>query len=70
MNTINNNDSINIKNQDRRDDDVVTVEDPFIKHIHRFKFSTGFVVELTRFSKLHQHDKRKLANTPARYAKT
>lgn len=57
---MNNSDSINITNQDRRDDDdIVATEDPFIKQIHRFKFSTGFVVELTRFSKLHQHDKRK-----------
>ena len=61
MNTINNNDSLDIKiqEQERRDDDVVATEDPFIKQIHRFKFSIGFVSELTRFSKLHQHDKRK-----------
>ena len=55
-----NNDSIHINNQERRDDDdVAATEDPFTKQIYRFKFSTEFVVELTRFSKLHQHDKRK-----------
>ena len=56
---MNDNNSIDINQERRDDDDIVATEDPFTKQIYRFKFSTEFVVELTRFSKLHQHDKRK-----------
>ena len=56
---MNDNNSIDINQERRDDDDIVATEDPFTKQIYRFKFSTEFVAELTRFSKLHQHDKRK-----------
>ena len=32
---------------------------PFVKQIHRFKFSEDFTKQLNQFSKLHQNDNRK-----------